>query len=45
MSVLLLVIPIALGLGGLGLGAFLWALRSGHYDDIEGAEIRALADE
>ncbi|AWB24502.1 cbb3-type cytochrome oxidase assembly protein CcoS [Methylobacterium currus] len=45
MSVLLLVIPIALGLGGLGLCAFLWALRSGQYDDIEGAELRALSDE
>ncbi len=45
MSVLLLVIPIALGLGGLGLGAFLWALRSGQYDDIEGAELRALSDD
>ncbi|MGF3021557.1 cbb3-type cytochrome oxidase assembly protein CcoS [Methylobacterium aquaticum] len=45
MSVLLLVIPIALCLGGLGLGAFLWALRSGQYDDIEGAELRALSDE
>ncbi|MGC5779454.1 cbb3-type cytochrome oxidase assembly protein CcoS [Methylobacterium sp. NFXW15] len=45
MSVLLLVIPIALGLGGLGLAAFLWALRSGQYDDIEGAEYRALRDD
>lgn len=45
MSVLLLVIPVALGLGGLGLCAFLWALRSGQYDDIEGAELRALSDE
>jgi cbb3-type cytochrome oxidase maturation protein len=45
MSVLLLVIPVALGLGGLGLAAFLWALRAGQYDDIEGAEYRALHDE
>ncbi len=45
MTVLLLVIPIALGLGGLGLCAFLWALRSGQYDDIEGAELRALSDD
>ncbi|BCM87142.1 cytochrome oxidase maturation protein Cbb3 [Methylobacterium indicum] len=45
MAVLLLVIPIALGLGGLGLGAFLWALRSGQYDDVEGAELRALSDD
>ncbi|MFC6790935.1 cbb3-type cytochrome oxidase assembly protein CcoS [Methylobacterium komagatae] len=45
MSVLLLVIPIALGLGGLGLAAFLWALRTGQYDDIEGAEYRVLRDD
>ncbi|MET7242335.1 cbb3-type cytochrome oxidase assembly protein CcoS [Methylobacterium sp. EM32] len=45
MSVLLLVIPIALGLGASGLGAFLWALQSGQYDDIEGAELRALSDD
>jgi cbb3-type cytochrome oxidase maturation protein len=45
MSVLLLVIPIALALGTLGLFAFLWALRSGQYDDIEGAEYRVLNDD
>ena len=45
MNVLLLVIPIALGLGTLGLFAFLWALRSGQYDDIEGAEYRVLRDD
>lgn len=45
MNVLLLVIPLALALGTLGLLAFLWALRSGQYDDIEGAEYRVLNDE
>jgi len=45
MNVLLLVIPIALALGTLGLFAFLWALRSGQYDDIEGAEYRVLNDD
>lgn len=45
MNVLLLVIPIALGLGTLGLAAFLWALRTGQYDDIEGAEYRVLNDD
>ncbi|BAQ49263.1 MULTISPECIES: cbb3-type cytochrome oxidase assembly protein CcoS [Methylobacterium] len=45
MTVLLLVIPIALALGTLGLFAFLWALRSGQYDDIEGAEYRVLNDD
>ena len=38
-------VPAALGLGGLGLLAFLWSLRSGQYDDLEGASWRALDDE
>ena len=29
-------IPISIGLGLLGLGAFLWALSSGQYDGING---------
>lgn len=37
-------IPCALVLGGLGLAAFLWALRSGQLDDLEGAGWRALED-
>ena len=45
MNVLLLVIPLALVLGTLGLFAFLWALKSGQYDDIEGAEYRVLHDD
>ena len=42
MSGLLLLIPIALFLGAIGLIAFLWTLRSGQYDDIEGASQRIL---
>jgi cbb3-type cytochrome oxidase maturation protein len=38
-------IPIALGLGGLGLMAFFWSLRSGQYDDLDGAAERILFDE
>lgn len=45
MTVLLLVIPLALAFGALGLAAFLWALRNGQYDDIEGAEYRVLHDD
>lgn len=45
MTVLLMLIPIALGLGGLGLAAFLWALKSGQYDDMEGAAHRILFDD
>ena len=35
-------IPIALALGAVGLGAFLWSLRSGQYDDLDGAAERIL---
>ncbi|RCK29906.1 cbb3-type cytochrome oxidase assembly protein CcoS [Thalassospira lucentensis] len=45
MSNLLLLIPIALFLGLLGLGAFLWALKSGQFDDMEGAANRILFDD
>ncbi|WP_281301930.1 MULTISPECIES: cbb3-type cytochrome oxidase assembly protein CcoS [unclassified Iodidimonas] len=45
MSVLLFLIPIALFLGGLGLAAFLWSLRSGQYDDLDGAAARILLDD
>jgi cbb3-type cytochrome oxidase maturation protein len=45
MEVLVFMIPIALFLGTTGLFAFLWALRSGQYDDMEGAEYRMLTDD
>ena len=38
-------IPCALALGGLGLAAFLWALNSGQFDDLEGAGWRAIQDD
>jgi cbb3-type cytochrome oxidase maturation protein len=38
-------IPVALFLGGLGLAAFIWSLRSGQYDDLEGAAHRILLDD
>ena len=37
MNGLLILIPIALGLGLIGLAAFFWALRRGQFDDPEGA--------
>ena len=37
MDILIYLIPAALLLGLLGLGGFLWALRSGQFDDPEGA--------
>ncbi|WP_395020765.1 cbb3-type cytochrome oxidase assembly protein CcoS [Dongia sp.] len=45
MNILLFLIPIALCMGGLGLAAFLWALRSGQYDDMDGAAQRILFDD
>lgn len=45
MNGLLLLIPVALFLGALGLGAFIWSLRSGQYDDLDGAALRILEDD
>ena len=45
MSVLAYLIPIALFLGLLGLGAFIWAMRSGQFDDLDGAAERILFDD
>ncbi|HEY5598169.1 MAG TPA: cbb3-type cytochrome oxidase assembly protein CcoS [Kiloniellales bacterium] len=45
MSGLLILIPVALLLGAIGLAAFLWSLRSGQYDDLEGAAWRILQDD
>lgn len=45
MNVLLYLIPIAILLGALGLGAFLWSLRSGQFDDLDGAASRILFDD
>jgi cbb3-type cytochrome oxidase maturation protein len=45
MNVLIYLVPMALALGLTGLAAFLWSLRSGQYDDIEGAAMRVLSDD
>jgi len=45
MDVLLWLIPAALGLGLVGLVAFLWALKSGQFDDLDGAAHRILDDD
>ena len=45
MTVLLYLIPAALFLGLLGLCAFIWALRSGQYEDMDGAAARILFDD
>jgi len=45
MEVLVFLVPLALMLGLLGLVGFLWSLRNGQYDDLEGAGWRAIADD
>jgi cbb3-type cytochrome oxidase maturation protein len=42
MTDFLFLVPIALAMGGIGLVAFLWALRNGQYEDLDGAAIRIL---
>lgn len=45
MSMLLWMIPIALMMGFLGLVGFMWSLKSGQYDDLDGAAQRILMDD
>ena len=45
MNVLAYLVPMALLLGLTGLVAFVWSLKSGQYDDIEGAGLRVLSDD
>jgi cbb3-type cytochrome oxidase maturation protein len=45
MTGLALLIPIALGLGLLGLAAFFWALSGGQFDDMDGAALRILIED
>ena len=45
MSALVLLIPVALFLGLLGLAAFLWALKDGQFDDPDGSAARILDDD
>ncbi|HEX2793039.1 MAG TPA: cbb3-type cytochrome oxidase assembly protein CcoS [Croceicoccus sp.] len=45
MNGLAFLIPIALGLGLAGLGAFFWSMRDGQYDDLDGAANRILIED
>lgn len=44
MTILLFLAPASVALGGLGLIAFLWTMRSGQYDDPKGDAARILYD-
>lgn len=45
MSILIYLIPASLCLGGLGLAAFFWAIKSKQFDDPEGNAARILLDD
>ncbi|SDY94223.1 cbb3-type cytochrome oxidase assembly protein CcoS [Citreimonas salinaria] len=45
MSVLALLIPTSIGLGLVGLAAFLWSMRNGQYEDLDGSAERVLLDD
>ena len=45
MSALFYLIPVALFLGLVGLAAFLWSLKSGQFEDLDGAAHRILLDD
>lgn len=45
MNVLAFLIPASLILGGLGLVAFVWSLKSEQFDDPDGSAARILLDE
>ncbi|MCF3972289.1 cbb3-type cytochrome oxidase assembly protein CcoS [Paracoccus salsus] len=44
MEILAILIPVSLGLGGVGLAAFIWALRSRQFEDPKGDAERILSD-
>ncbi|MCB1558292.1 MAG: cbb3-type cytochrome oxidase assembly protein CcoS [Alphaproteobacteria bacterium] len=45
MDVLEFLIPLALLLGGIGLVFFVWSIKTGQYDDLDGAAHRILIDD
>ncbi len=45
MNVLVVLVPVSLLLGGLGLVAFIWTVKSSQYDDLEGDAQRILLDD
>ena len=45
MNVLIILIPVSLVLGGLGLIAFLWTIRTNQYDDAKGNAARILMED
>ena len=44
MTIILLLIPVVLGLGLVGISAFIWSVKSGQYTDLDGDSYRILED-
>ncbi|SEQ98048.1 cytochrome oxidase maturation protein, cbb3-type [Thalassovita taeanensis] len=42
MTALLVLIPVSIGMGLIGLGAFIWATRHQQFDDLEGNAWRVI---
>ncbi len=45
MDIMIFLVPAAVLMGAIGLAAFFWSLRSGQYEDLEGAAHRILIDD
>jgi cbb3-type cytochrome oxidase maturation protein len=45
MNVLIYLVPMALLLGLTGLVGFMWTLKTGQYEDLDGAAVRILPDD
>lgn len=45
MEIIIVLLPLALGMGILFVGIFLWAVKAGQYDDVETPRYRMLLDE
>ena len=45
MTIIAYLIPAAIFLGGIGLIAFIWSVKSGQFDDLEGAAHRILIED
>ncbi|MBL7664519.1 MAG: cbb3-type cytochrome oxidase assembly protein CcoS [Bacteriovoracaceae bacterium] len=45
MEILIILMPLALGMGALFVFLFLWAVKRGQYDDVETPKYRMLLDE
>jgi cbb3-type cytochrome oxidase maturation protein len=45
MEIILILLPLALLLGGFFVGAFIWSARKGQYDDLETPRFRMLLED